>query len=93
MAETVLLGNKDERLEIRITGVEKRAWVEAAAGKGLTLSEWLRGMANGYIGLVGIRAPLCQFCLKVGGGRPACRTCIDNWDLTIKDCDEGRKRF
>jgi len=88
--EQVILGQKDKRLEIRITHVEKLAWVEAARSKGLELSEWLRGTCNREIGLLGLRKSLCQFCLKVGGGRPACRKCMDNWGLTITECDEGR---
>lgn len=86
-----VIGNKNSRLEIRITDIEKRAWIEAAKKEGYEMSEWLRGLANNRIGFIGLRAPLCSFCSKVGGGRPACRSCMENWGVTIKDCDEGRK--
>ncbi len=35
-----------ERVEIRVTKAEKRAWERAAAACGRTLSEWIRDCVN-----------------------------------------------
>ena len=43
-------GAATERIEIRVTRIERFAWSHAAAQAGLTLSEWLRTLANAAAG-------------------------------------------